>query len=244
MVTSRQLQLLNFIIEEYIQTAEPIGSSLVSKKTDFALSPATIRNEMNELEQHGFLMQPHTSAGRVPTEKAYRYYVNGLIQRGDYVLDQKYQRQVNESLLNAGNDPRDLIRAIAQVLSKISENLVITNITGRDDFYKMGLSSLMEFPEFREFDRMFNLTSFFDQFDQMFEGIQRELFSRSGEVTIMIGHETPFGNIQEETVISARYRLSNHYTGSLTLIGPKRMDYKKNLGLVTYTVQVLNQLAN
>jgi transcriptional regulator of heat shock response len=243
MITDRQLQLLNFIIEEYIHSAEPVGSALVCKKADFALSPATIRNEMNELEQLGFLMQPHTSAGRVPTDQAYRYYVNSLIQSGDYALDPKHRRQVDESLIKSSDDPRDLIRTIAQVLSKISEDLVITNITGRNDFYKSGLSGMMEFPEFKEFDRMFNLTSFFDQFDEMFDRIQREFFSRSGEVTIMIGRENPFGEIQDESVISARYDLPHHFTGSLTLIGPKRMDYRKNLGLVTYTVQALKQLS-
>src|SRR5512138_3137587 len=78
-MNSRSRQILEAIIEDYIGTAEPIGSSAIRSKHGLSLSPATIRNVMAELEEMGYLASPHTSAGRVPTEKAYRFYVDSLL---------------------------------------------------------------------------------------------------------------------------------------------------------------------
>lgn len=80
MLTERQRMILNAIIDDYIRYAEPIGSRSISKRSDVGYSPATIRNEMADLEEHGFLEQPHTSAGRVPSQKGYRYYVDHLVR--------------------------------------------------------------------------------------------------------------------------------------------------------------------
>ena len=80
MISKRQEKLLDFVVREYVRTAKPIGSALVADKSHLHFSPATIRNEMNDLESQGFLVQLHTSGGRVPTDKAYMYYVNLLIE--------------------------------------------------------------------------------------------------------------------------------------------------------------------
>ncbi|MBC8081265.1 MAG: heat-inducible transcription repressor HrcA [Gorillibacterium sp.] len=82
MLTERQRMILNAIIDDYISTAEPVGSRSISKRGDIMFSPATIRNEMSDLEEMGFLEQPHTSAGRIPSNKGYRYYVDHLLKYG------------------------------------------------------------------------------------------------------------------------------------------------------------------
>ncbi|MEX2053248.1 MAG: HrcA family transcriptional regulator [Candidatus Paceibacterota bacterium] len=96
-------------------------------------------------------------------------------------------------------------------------------------------------PEFREFNKVFQLTSFFEEFENMFNHLERELLGE--EMRIFIGKESPFENIREETVIFARYNLPDNCIGSLTLIGPTRMDYGKNIGLIKYTTEELNKLA-
>ncbi len=244
MLSERQTQLLDFIIREYVKTAEPVGSALVCEKADFALSPATIRNEMNELEAQGYLAQPHTSAGRVPTDKAYRLFVNKLIDEGQYEVDPKSKRKINEAIADAGNDPRGLSRSAAQALQELSDYLVIANIERSKDFYKIGLSSLMEFPEFREFGRMFQLADFFDHFDRMFERLEQEFFGDVAEMrnfNVLIGRENPMRNIRDETVIIVRHRLPQGNIGTLTIIGPTRMDYRKNIGLARYASEALNK---
>jgi transcriptional regulator of heat shock response len=246
MISSRQSQLLDFIVREYVKNAEPIGSALICEKSDFNLSPATIRNEMQILEEEGYLAQPHTSAGRIPTDKAYRYFVNNLLESGRYDVDLRSKKKINQALGQSNQNPKELNKTAAQILQELSENLVIANIEKSDDFYKIGLSSLMEFPEFREFERTFQLMNFFDRFDEMFDRMEREFFGvggRNNNFNIFIGRENNQKNIKDETVMSVKYRLPNGQAGSLTIIGPTRMDYRKNIGLITYTSELLNKIA-
>lgn len=242
MLTERQTQLLDFIVREYVKTAEPVGSALVCEKGDFDVSPATIRNEMMELEDRGYLAQPHTSAGRVPTDKAYRLVVNNLLAAQQYDVDPRHKRKINEAISEAGGDPKEMNRNAAQILQELSDSLVIANLERSNDFYKIGLSSLMEFPEFREFNRIFQLTDFFDHFDRMFEQMQQEFFQDNDELrnfNILIGRENPMRKIQDETMIVVRHRLPHGNIGTLTIIGPTRMDYRKNIGLAQYTSEAL-----
>ena len=79
-LSDRKLKILHAIIKTYLETGEPVGSRTISKYTDMNLSSATIRNEMADLEELGFIMQPHTSAGRIPSDKGYRLYVDQVIE--------------------------------------------------------------------------------------------------------------------------------------------------------------------
>src|SRR3989338_9122415 len=246
MLTNRQEKLINIIIEEYIKTAEPISSKALVMSRFFHLSSATIRNEMNDLEQMGFLAQLHTSGGRVPTDRAYRFYVDNLIGSDDFDINSSWQKRVDLVLAHTGNDPRDINKTVAQLLSDLSDNIIITGISEQDDFYKTGLASLFELPEFREINKVFRMTSFFDEFDSVFDRIEKEFFGDlSGDIledlNIFIGHENRHPSIRDETVMTARYNLPNHLVGSLTMIGPTRMDYRKNIGLVRYTIDKVNK---
>jgi heat-inducible transcriptional repressor len=82
MLSERQRMILNAIVDDYIRSAEPVGSRTISKRGNVGFSPATIRNEMSDLEEMGYLEQPHTSAGRIPSQRGYRYYVDHLLQHG------------------------------------------------------------------------------------------------------------------------------------------------------------------
>jgi heat-inducible transcriptional repressor len=247
-ISRRQNTLLDFVIREYVKTAKPIPSVLVYKKSRLHVSPATIRTEMNQLEEQGYLEQRHTSGGRVPTDKAYRYFVNNLLASEQAVVPSEDQRQIRSALVSAGHDPRLINKKIAEALSRCSDNLVITGINEESDFFKIGLSSLFEMPEFKEFDRMFQLTSFFDQFDKLFQSFEQEFMhamsAESGRFSIFIGRENPSGKVQDETVMVAQYQLPGNFTGSLTLIGPTRMNYEKNIALIRYTTQELEKINN
>src|SRR3990167_3993287 len=124
-VTKRQNTLLDFIIREYVKTAKPIPSALVCKKSKLKVSPATIRGEMNYLEEQGYLEQRHTSGGRVPTDKAYRYYVNQLLSHPNQLeVNREDKKDITKALSKAGTDSRAINKAIALVLSRQSCNLV------------------------------------------------------------------------------------------------------------------------
>ncbi len=249
-VSKRQNSLLDFIIRQYVKTAKPIPSALVYRKSKLHVSPATIRNEMNYLEENGFLEQRHTSGGRVPTDKAYRYYVNQLLSHPSQLeVDSQDKKDIAKALTKAGTDNRAINKAIAQVLSEQSGSLVITGIAQEAEFFKQGLVSLFRHPEFQEVDSLFQLTSFFEGFDLMFQLIEREFLRILGApsglpIQILIGHENPFQQIKGETIMCAKYLLPGDIIGSLTLIGPKRMDYEKNIALIKFTTDQLKKINN
>src|SRR3989338_4747295 len=232
-ITKKQQQLLQKIIKAFVQTAQPVSSKSLEDSGFLGVSSATIRGEMNELERLGYLEQPHTSAGRIPSDKAYRYFVDNVVKQ-DADIGEREKRKIDASINEAPSDPRIVNKSIAQVLSELSDNLVITNIVDQDDFFKVGLKNLFEFPEFHEIERMFRLTSFFEEFE-------REV-QRFHDVQVFIGHESPFHNISQESVICAEYRLPDGFTGSIVMVGPTRMNYRRNMGLVNYTKDELDKL--
>lgn len=246
-INQRQEALITAIINHWIREAEPVSSKWLENEGFFDLKSATIRAEMNELEEKGYLSHFHTSGGRVPTDKAYRYYVNNLIEDEDIEPKPESKNKIRSALRSDTRNPRQINRAIAQVLSELSDNLVITGIAEEDDFFKIGLSSLFRLPDFRELDMIFRLTSFFDEFENIFDRNEKEFFSslpeKPRDMRIFIGRENPVRDIRDETVMFARYDLPKGYSGTLTLIGPTRMDYQKNIGLIKYTTNELNKLA-
>lgn len=247
LLTPRQLQLLNRVIEEFIQTAEPVSSKAMVSSGAFDVQSATIRNEMSDLEEMGFLAQLHTSGGRVPTAQAYRMYVNALVASEGVNISHSLRRRIDEALAEADlHDPETINKTLARLIGQLSNNLVIANITEQEDAYKFGLSNLLAFPEFREMDRLVGLTEFFDQFESMCGRLHRQMWNGGSDlgVKVIIGTENPFRQIQDEAVIVAKYRLPRDHEGSLTLVGPMRMDYRRNLGLMTYAAQIANRISN
>jgi transcriptional regulator of heat shock response len=251
MMTQRQEALLASIIKEYIETAKPVSSKFLEKMGFFGLSSATIRAEMNELEKQGYLTHLYTSSGRVPTDKAYRFFVDNLLGEEECELTADYKRKIKMVLQKTEKEPREINKTVAQLLSELSDNLVIAGIPEQSEFFKVGLSSLFEFPEFREFERAFRLADFFDEFEEVFNRLEKMFWGslavtnedEGEDIKIFIGRENPVRDIRDETVMLARYNLPFNYKGSLTLIGPTRMDYGKNIGLIRYTTRELNKLS-
>lgn len=243
--TLRQAQLLASIIEEYIETAEPVSSKTIASSGAFDVRSATIRNEMADLEDMGFLEQLHTSGGRVPTARAYRLYVNALVAREGVSISHTTRRKIDEALNDTDlGDPDAVNKTLARVIGQLSGNLVMASASQREDAYKYGLSNMLAFPEFREMDRLVGLTHFFDHFEIVFAQMHRQMWATQdqSDVKVMIGTESPYKEVHDETVIVARYPLPKGREGSLTLVGPMRMDYRKNLSLMTYAAQIAKRI--
>ncbi len=248
MLTDRQQKLIATIIETYVETAEPVSSGLIGRAGSFAVSPATIRNEMNELEQCGYLIQLHTSSGRIPTDKAYRHYVDCILARENLEPGASVKKKVSSALDSLeDNDPHEINKTVAKLVSELSDSLVIANVLDSSDFFKIGLAGLFEHPEFREFEKTFRLTSFFEEFENLFEIMEKEMVQGMKEkffpnFRIMIGRENSMEEVRDETVMLARYHLPQNFLGSLTLVGPTRMDYQKNIALIKYLTGELNRI--
>ncbi len=129
-LTERKLKILQAIVGDFIHSAEPVGSRTISKKYDMGISAATIRNEMSDLEEMGFLTHPHTSAGRIPSDKAYRLYVNDLMQR--YELSDDYKRAIEAELSANMNELDKTLKHASKILSQLT-NLTAFAMTPRQD---------------------------------------------------------------------------------------------------------------
>lgn len=118
MLTERQRMILNAIVDDYIRSAEPVGSRSISKRGDVGFSPATIRNEMADLEELGFLEQPHTSAGRIPSTKGYRYYVDHLVKINE--VREKDLTKFRSYFTDKMNQMEQVIQHTASILSNLT----------------------------------------------------------------------------------------------------------------------------
>jgi heat-inducible transcriptional repressor len=131
-VDDRAAQVLRCIVEDYIATAAPVGSRTVSKKMGQALSPATIRNIMADLEESGFLAQPHTSAGRIPTAAGFRFYIDNLLLRRSLMLGEAEQLTMAAREAGAGASPDDLARHVSRLLAKLACQASVVIVTSPD----------------------------------------------------------------------------------------------------------------
>jgi len=230
MLSPRTELILKLVIEDYIKTAEPVGSKYLGDSYKIGVSPATIRNEMAALEKGGYLRAPHTSAGRVPTEGAYQYYLKHLRNKR-FVLKGKPLEGVKKK-----DDKKSSIKNVARRLSEVSGETAIIAFDPRWSYY-VGVSNLFQKPDFRDLVRMHALSEMIDQFDDVIRQIYKTI---PDEPQILIGSHNPFGD--QMAAIVTKYELSNKDHGIVGLVGPIRMDYERNLALVNRARDVICEL--
>ena len=205
MITKRQENILEVLVRDYINSAQPISSEFLEKKHKFGLSPATLRIEMQKLTDGGYLIQPHTSAGRVPTDRGYRFFV-------DKIMEERLEEWEKDFEADWQN-----IHRITRMLAEESSNLVLGYLPEEGMLWKDGWNKIFHEPEFLEAGFDLKLAELINDFE---ENIKDAI---SPEVRVYIGRENPFSKIQDFSIITS---------GVLTILGPKRMDYKKNISLL------------
>lgn len=137
MLNDRKKKILQLIIEDYISTAEPVGSRTIARKYNLGISPATIRNEMSDLEMLGYLEQPHTSAGRIPSAQAYRFYVDSLLEPG--ALTDNDMALINSWFRERRRSIDEIFQSTAKILSRMTQNvsMVLANKSDKAVFRYM-----------------------------------------------------------------------------------------------------------
>lgn len=235
-MNNRQKKVLSAVVELYTETAMPVGSQALLEHFDFPVSSATLRSDMVTLEEDGYLYQPHVSAGRIPTDKGYRIYVEEMM--GEETLSRRDQARLQKELLMLKAKHVRLGRTTAKLLSALSGNLVVSGIVDKDEFYDFGMKELIEKPEFKEIDELCRLVETLDSLDEKLDGIMLKL--KDGETQIFIGDENPVRGIDNCSMIIAPYQNREGERGMLAIIGPKRMKYAKNKSLIEYMRKLLN----
>lgn len=233
-MNSRQKEILAAIVKEYTETAIPVSSKLLVDKYHFGVSPATVRSDMNGLEEQGLLHQPHTSAGRIPTDKGYRYFVEEVMQ--DKELSRKDQMRLQEELLKSQVKNQRMSRTIAKLLGTLTGNLAISGVIEKDEYYDFGMHDLFSEPEFKELDEVCRIAEMLDHLDEKFDQVMAEL---DGETKIYIGKENPIAEISQCAMMVTPYKTKEGERGVIALIGPKRMEYAKNKSLVEFVKKML-----
>ncbi len=230
---SRKEQLLNLIIENYIKTAEPVGSNLLAEKGKLGVSGATLRNEMRALEDEGYLSHPHTSAGRVPTEKGYRFYLDG-IDYTDYKMNKKENSVLGMGLMEHGTwNMEQRQKEVTKSLAELSGETMLLAFSP-DRVYYTGLSNLFSKPEFTELQLVADVSQIFDHCEECLKTFFDEV---QNEPKYFIGREHSFGNAL--SVLAFRFGDQS----LLALLGPMRMNYRRNHALMARARSLLSSRA-
>lgn len=229
MLNDRQAKILRAVVEEYIRTAEPVASKTITDKYVSAVSPATVRNDLMALTESLFLLQPHTSAGRVPTEQGYRYYLDHFmkVERAERVAG-----ELKAAIVNA-QTPEAVLRAVSQALVELSGDTAV--VASEHGSQYTGIANLMRKPEFDNAERREKIANAIDHVDQAVA----ELLALAGEdVKVWLGSDSPLS--AEMATIVVRVRLPDGSVGLLGLLGPLRMRYGRNIGLLQEVKKMLD----
>lgn len=241
-LTKRQEDILFAIIEEYAELATPVGSVTLAKLFD--VSSATIRSEMAHLEEVGYIAQPHTSAGRIPTDAGYRHYVNTLTEHPDFSMhraraaqdstedapaERPFERSshVLEARISAQTQADRAIRGAVDSLVELTGNLGLATIG--DQLYIAGISRLFTQPEFLDTHRVQSVAKLLDNLEPWL----REA-APGQPLNIFIGQENPIGKSSQASLIISRFRSPYSDNSYIGVLGPTRQNYGRVMALVRY----------
>lgn len=249
-ITDRQRQVLEAVVAEHVRTAAPVASQDLVEQYSFGVSPATVRSEMLALEEAGLLEQPHTSAGRVPTDLGYRTYVKGSmgqstgLERRRSIMDKRIARMQHHY--------EELARETALLLAEMTDQGAIASTGGKgEQAERAGLANLISLPELRDGDIAQAVARAFDHPEEVLERVRKSSIKPALEVSVpggspvqvYIGSDAGFGRVPLSVLVSA-FPCGEDGTqrGQLIVIGPSRMPYQRNVALLSYLSRTLAQL--
>jgi len=234
-MTERQIQILAAIIEQHAEIAAPVGSVMLAKL--FNVSSATIRSEMAQLEELGLIRQPHTSAGRVPTDTGYRFYVNMLNSEFDInpVLALDRGAKTIEARVNTYSDHADrAIRGAVDSLVELTHNLGIATIG--NELYMSGIGNLFSQPEFSQTDHVQSVARLLDNLEPWLREV-----APNEPLNVYIGSENPIGKNSGVSLIISRYRSPYSDRSYIGVLGSTRQNYDKVMKLVRHAGAMLEE---
>lgn len=226
-LTDRQVYILKAVVEEYTSTAEPVGSETLDKKFNLGVSPATIRNEMSYLTKQGYLAQPHTSAGRVPTPKAIKLYVNEIMREQDLSVAEEVA--VKESVWDKRNHLEQLLREAVSELATRTDSIGVAIIDdGR--IYTSGYAHVLDMPEFYDIEVTRSLFGMLDETNRLMKHFQ----DAKGEGTrVIMGSEFGVRHLEPVSCVFTRFNVGEQM-GTIGVMGSLRFNYPKVIPLVRH----------
>lgn len=238
-LTERQLQILKVTIEEYIETAEPVGSETLDKKYNLGVSPATIRNEMVKLTSLGYLKQPHTSAGRSPTSMALKLYVDKLMKPKELSVAEEVS--VKQNIWDYRAEMDKLLREATKALAKHTKTMSIA-ATDEGDIYASGVGNILDMPEFYDIDVTRHLLETLDDYGYWWSIIS-DLVENEQALAIYMGDDLQRRFLNECGGVFISFRSPSHQ-GAIGVVGPYRLNYSHVIPMVRYMGDLIKEIAS
>lgn len=236
-LTTRQIDILKNIVKEYIDSAVAVGSETLEKKYDLGVSPATIRNEMAQMSELGYLSKPHSSAGRIPTSKAIKFYINELMKEREMSVAEEVEAK--EKIWDLRETRDRFLKEATRNLAAKTKSLAVTT-TDEGDIYYAGYSNILEMPEFYDIDITKNLLAILDDtsyFDKILSRIENEC-------SVFLEDDFEEEVLKPYGFVFSKFETSGHHIGTVGVIGPSRMQYDLVIPLVRYFGNLLGEVGD
>lgn len=237
-LNERQKRLLKAIVEKYVDSGVPVGSEIVEKEFGLGVSPATIRNEMVKLTSSGYLRQPHTSAGRIPTSLGIKLYINELME--EKKIPVKDEVAIKERLWDDRYNFDRLIRQAVSALAEQTRTLSLAT-TSEGDLYSAGAANILDMPEFYDIDLTKTILSMLDRFE-----VWDSLLSQAvGEdpLHVLFGEELKETYLEPCGFVFIRYDAGRRHSGTIGVVGPYRLNYPMVIPTVRYFGDLISEVA-
>lgn len=237
-LTERQTKILKAIIEEFIESALPVGSETIEKKYSLGISPATIRNEMVKLTEAGFLKQVHTSSGRAPTPMALKYYVGSIMKSEKLSLTEEVA--VKEKIWDYRTEYEKLLRESTKELAKRTKMLSLAT-TDQGEVFSSGVGNILESPEFYDIDLTKTILSYLDQFDYWYNLVQKAV-ETGDPIHLILGEELGMEMFEPCGFIYTHYKAGSR-EGAIGVVGPARVRYSKVIPMIKYFGELIEDVS-
>lgn len=233
----RKERILAITVDEYIKTVSPVSSSCIVNEYGLDFSSATIRNVLAELEEEGYLTHPHTSAGRVPTQKGYRYYVDHLMRQIQLLEEEK--ARIRKEYQRESIELGELLENTSRAISEMTHCTSLVSLDGDDRIFCQGTSFVVEYPDSRDLDKIRSILATLDEKERLIQMINRELEAKTA---IFIGEELQCKDIETCSLVVSRYHSKHGPSGRIAALGPIRMDYKRVVSALDYFSDLLEEI--
>lgn len=234
----RKERVLGIVVDDYIHNSIPVSSGHIVERYHVDLSSASIRNILAELESDGLLTHPHTSAGRVPTEEGYRYYVDNLMNEISLLEEQK--RFVKQEYDVERRNLEQVLEKTSKVISDLTHYTSIVTVEGRNNLiFCTGTQYIVEYPDYQDIKKIREMLVLLEQKEQLLQLINCQLRKK---IDVFIGHELACRNVEDCSIAVSSYHLNDGMSGRLAVLGPKSMNYQRVISALDYVSEVMGEL--
>lgn len=238
MLSDRQIQLLAHIIQEYMESPRPVGSTYLVEKYDLSCSAATVRNEMAELIEQGFLEMLHSSSGRIPTPQAYKFFLQELLEEDEIPVLQEVA--IKQQVWGARYEIHKLLQELVSALADFTKELAVA-ITDTGFITQAGAVHLLDDKEFWNIEVAKAALSLVDKYELLRDVLNKPAYNKEQEVYCLVGDDLPGENLKQCSITTSKYETPRG-KGFIAVLGPARMNYEKIIPSVRYAKNLVEEL--